>query len=86
METSSIILLVVSVSISFGLGRFIVHLRNKKRQSDKKQADKRAGKQAVQARRNLPPDQESKNKAKRKRQLCDVQRDAQRDERHSAPE
>ena len=61
METSSIILLVVSVSISFGLGRFIVHLRNKKRQSDKKQADKRA----ARARRNLPPESESKNKAKR---------------------
>ncbi len=77
METSSIILLVVSASISFGMARFIVHLRNKKRQSEKEQTDKRA----AQARRNLPPEPESKNKAKRKRQLRDVQRDAQRDER-----
>ncbi len=82
METSSIILLVVSVSISFGMGRFIVHLRNKKRQSEKEQTDKRA----AQARRNLSPELESKNKVKRKHQLRDVQRDAQRDERHSAPE
>ena len=51
METTSIILLVVSASISFGLGRFVVHLRNKKRQSEKEQADKRA----AQAHRNLPP-------------------------------
>ena len=71
METSSIILLVVSASISFGLGRFVVHLRNKKRQSEKEQADKRA----AQARRNLPPEPESKNKAKRKRQLRGVQRE-----------
>jgi hypothetical protein len=75
METSSIILLVVSASISFGLGRFIVHLRNKKRQSEKEQADKRA----TQARRNLPAEPASTNKAKRKRQLRDVPRDGRRD-------
>ena len=77
MEISSIILLVVSASISFGLGRFVVHLRNKKRQSEKEQADKRA----AQAHRNLPPEPESKNKAKRKRQLRDEQRDVQREGR-----
>ena len=71
MEISSIILLVVSASISFGLGRFVVHLRGKKRQSEKDQVDK----QAAQARRTLPPEPGSKNKAKRKRQLRDVQRD-----------
>ena len=70
MEISSIILLVVSASISFGLGRFVVHLRNKKRQSEKEQADKHASK----TRRNRPPEPESKNKAKRKRQLRDMQR------------
>ena len=75
MEISSNIQLVVSASISFGLGRFVVHLRNKKRQSEKEQADKRA----AQAHRNLPPEPESKNKAKRKRQLRDEERDAQRD-------
>ena len=77
MEISSIILLVVSASISFGLGRFVVHLRNKKRQSEKVQLEKRA----AQARRNLPPEPESKNKAKRKRQLRDEQRDVQREGR-----
>ena len=71
METTSIILLVVSASISFGLGRFVVHLRNKKRQSEKEQADKRA----AQVRCTLPPEPESKNKAKRKRQLRGVQRE-----------
>ena len=77
MEISSIILLVVSASISFGLGRFVVHLRNKKRQSEKEQADKRA----VQARRNQRPEPESKNKAKRKRQLREGQRDAQSEDK-----
>ena len=77
MEISSIILLVVSASISFGLGRLVVHLRNKKRQSEKELADKRA----AQARRNLPPEPESKNKAKRKRQLRDGQRDAQSEDK-----
>ena len=77
MEISSIILLVVSASISFGLGRFVVHLRNKKRQSEKEQLEKRA----AQARRNLPPEPESKNTAKRKRQLRDEQRDVQREGR-----
>ena len=77
MEISSIILLVVSASISFGLGRFVVHLRNKKRQSEKEQTDKRA----AQARRNLSPEPESKNKAKRKRQLRDGQRDTQSEDK-----
>ncbi len=58
METSSIILLVVSVSISFGMDRFIVYLRNKKRQSEKEQTDKRA----AQARRNLPPSRSRKTR------------------------
>ena len=74
METTSIILLVVSASISFGLGRFVVHLRGKKRQLEKEQADKRA----AQTRRNLPREPESKNKAKRKRQLRGVQREGRR--------
>ena len=77
METTSIILLVVSASISFGLGRFVVHLRNKKRRS----AQEQVSKQAARAHRSLPLGPESKNKAKRKRQLRDLQRDAQRDGR-----
>ncbi|MDB5963725.1 MAG: hypothetical protein JWQ72_225 [Polaromonas sp.] len=72
METSSIILLVVSASISFGLGRLIVHLRDRKRKSQQQQSDKLA----EEARRNLPPEPESHNKAKRKRQVKTAGRDA----------
>ncbi len=64
MDTPSIILLVVSASISFGLGRLFVHLRNKKREAEKQ----RVQRLAQEARHNLPPEAESKNKAKRKRQ------------------
>lgn len=64
METSSIILLVVSASISFALGRTILHFRNKKKQAKKDQA------LALQAKalRDAPPGPESKNKSKRKRE------------------
>jgi hypothetical protein len=62
METPSIILLIVSGVISFAVGRFIVHLRNIRRQR------KTAALQA-QAQRNRPAEPEAKNKAKRKRQL-----------------
>ncbi|UUZ64735.1 hypothetical protein LP414_22020 [Polaromonas sp. P1(28)-13] len=61
METSSIILLVVSSAVSFGLGRTFVHFRDKKR---KKQAEERE----AQALRDRPVEAESKNKGKRKRQ------------------
>ncbi len=64
METSSIILLVVSASISFALGRTILHFRNKKKRAKKDQA------LALQAKalRDAPPGPESKNKSKRKRE------------------
>ncbi len=62
METPSIILLVISGVISFAVGRFIVHLRNIKRQ-------RKAAEQQAQARRDRPAEPEAKNKAKRKRQL-----------------
>ncbi|MBC7649862.1 MAG: hypothetical protein H7197_12240, partial [Vitreoscilla sp.] len=62
METSSIILLVVSASISFALGRTIMHFRNKKKNAE-------AQKRAAQALCDAPPEAESKNKSKRKRQL-----------------
>ena len=61
METSHIILLAVSASISFALGRTIVHFRNKKKNAE-------AQKKAANALRNAPPEAESKNKSKRKRQ------------------
>ena len=61
METSSIILLAVSASISFALGRTVMHFRNKKKNAE-------AQKRAENALRNAPPEAESKNKSKRKRQ------------------
>jgi len=65
METSSIILLAISASISFALGRTVVHFRNKKRKAQKDLADQ----QAARALREAPIGPESKNKAKRKRQM-----------------
>ena len=64
METSSILLLVVSASISFALGRTIMHFRNKKRNAEKE----RLQKLQERALRDAPPGPESKNKSKRKRQ------------------
>ena len=70
METSSIILLVVSASISFALGRTIMHFRNKKKNAEKEQAQKRA----AQVLRDAPPEAESKNKSKRKRQMQQIEK------------
>lgn len=64
METSSIILLAVSASISFALGRTIMHFRNKKKFAAKMAAEKKA----LQALREAPTGPASKNKSKRKRQ------------------
>ena len=63
MEISSAILLIVSASISFALGRTILHFRNKKKQAKKDRA------LALQAKalKDAPPGPESKNKSKRKR-------------------
>jgi mannitol-specific phosphotransferase system IIBC component len=62
METSNILLLVISSAVSFGLGRTIMHFRRKKR-------EKQAQERQAQALRNRPPEVESSNKGKRKRQL-----------------
>jgi len=62
METSHILLLVVSASISFGLGRVIVHLRKKSR-------GKKAEERKLIALRDRPAEIASQNKSKRKRQL-----------------
>ena len=62
METSSILLLLVSSVVSFGLGRTFVHFRDKKR---KKEAQARQ----APALRDRPVEAESRNKSKRKRQL-----------------
>ena len=70
METSHIILLVVSASISFAIGRTIMHFRRKKKNVEKAQIAKRA----AQAMRDAQPGAESKNKAKRRRQLREMTR------------
>lgn len=71
METPALIFLVVSCAISFGLGRLFVHLRDKKR---RKAAEERAAAEL----RNRPPEPESLNKAKRKRQLQQAARNSRR--------
>ena len=63
METSSIVLLVVSASISFAIGRTIMHFRKKK----KAEAQLRLEAKKKQALRDAPPGSEPKNKSKRKR-------------------
>lgn len=62
METSHIILLVVSASISFAIGRVIMHMRKIKKNAE-------AQTKAAKAQRDAPPEAESKNKSKRKRQV-----------------
>ncbi len=64
METSHIILLAVSASISFALGRTILHFRKKKKNAEQMLIAKRA----AQALRDAPPGPEPMNKSKRKRQ------------------
>jgi biopolymer transport protein ExbB/TolQ len=67
METTGVILLVVSGVISFAVGRFIVHLRNTKRQ-------RKAAERQAQALRDRPVEPAAKNKAKRKRQLLEIEK------------
>ena len=64
MQTSHLIFLVVSASISFALGRTIMHFRKKKKNADQVLAEKRV----AQAQRDAPPGSEPMNKSKRKRQ------------------
>ena len=64
METSHIILLVVSASISFAIGRTIMHFRKKKKNAQNLLTEKRA----AQALRDAALGPESMNKSKRRRQ------------------
>ena len=72
METSSIFLLSACGVASFGLGRTFVYFRDKKR----KQQAQKAHQQATEFRLNQPPEAESKNKSKRKRQLHQFQKES----------
>ena len=65
METSNIVLLVVSSAVSFALGRAFVYFRTKKREKLKVEAAARF----AQALRDQAAGLPSKNKSKRKRQL-----------------
>lgn len=71
METPGIILLVISGVISFAVGRFIVHLRKARRQ-------RKAAEWHAQMQRNRPAEPEAKNKAKRKRQLQELEKASRR--------
>lgn len=68
METPAVIFLVISCAVSFGLGRIFVHFRDKRR---KKAAQERE----ALALRNRPPEPEALNKAKRKRQLQQLEKE-----------
>ena len=61
MEISHIVLLAVSASISFAVGRTIMHFRKKKKNLQIQQ-------KAAKAMRDAPTEAASKNKSKRKRQ------------------
>jgi len=70
METSHIILLAVSASISFAIGRTIMHVRKRRKNAAEAQAEGRA----LQVLRDAPAGPGSKNKSKRKRQQRDAQK------------
>ena len=68
-DPASIFLLVLTSVISFALGRFIVTSRAKKRQREEI-------KRKEKALRDRPPEVESRNKSKRKRQLQQLDKDS----------
>ena len=70
IDNTSIVLLVVTASISFAVGRFIMHLRKLKKASQQRRMDERT----AQALRELPPEPPSNNKSKRKRQQQEAAR------------
>ena len=63
MDPASVIFLVVSATVSFAVGRTIMHFRKKKKAEALLQIKLRA----EQALRDAPPGPEPKNKSKRKR-------------------
>jgi hypothetical protein len=69
MDPSGIALLVISCVISFGVGRTIMHFRNKRR-------NQKAAEAHARMLRERPPEPVALNKAKRKRQLQDEQKAA----------
>ena len=74
METPGVILLVISGVISFAVGRFFVHMRSVKRQ-------RKVVELQAQLLRKRPAEPEAKNKAKRKRQLQELEKFSRRPEK-----
>ena len=70
MDNTSIVLLVITASISFAIGRLIMHLRKRKKAAQQRIVDQRA----AQALKDLPHGPPSNNKSKRKRQQQDAAR------------
>ena len=70
MENSSILYLVISASISFAIGRTVVHFRGKRREA----RDQLARNKALRAQSEGAPEPESKNKGKRRRQLQQMEK------------
>lgn len=70
MENSSILYLVISASVSFAIGRTVVHFRNERRDAQNELARKKA----IRAQSDAAPEPESKNKGKRRRQLQQLEK------------
>ena len=70
METKNIALLVITATISFAIGRVIMHLRKRK----KAEQQRSLAEQAQRALKDLPPEPPSTNKGKRKRQQLEAAR------------
>lgn len=64
MQTPDLILIVISAALGLAMSRIFMHFRKKKR------AKEMAALQAIQAQflKDMPPEPESNNKSKRKRQ------------------
>jgi uncharacterized protein HemX len=76
METSGIVFLAVAASISFALGRTVVYFRNRKR----KALQDKVKELEQQAAQEMPPQLQSRNRSKRKRQLQQLSSSAKKSE------
>lgn len=70
IDNTSLFLLFVTASISFAIGRVIMHLRKRKKAEQQRVIAHRA----AQALKDAPPGPPSNNKSKRKRQQQDAVR------------
>ena len=70
IDNTSLFLLFVTASISFAIGRVIMHLRKRKKAEQQRIIDQRT----AQALKDAPSEPPSNNKSKRKRQQQDAVR------------